>query len=89
MVILMVNTGILKRCGKIKMWIRLCVVISLMRCEMNQIKIGKASGPSGDALEMFKAGGDKCLKYLNNTFNILLKDEIPEEWMLSSFSTNF
>ena len=65
------------------------IIDAKVRCEMNQIKIGKASGPSGDALEMFKAGGDKCLKYLNNTFNILLKDEIPEEWMLSSFSTNF
>ena len=69
--------------------VRSDIIDAKVRCEMNRIKIGKASGPSGVALEMFKAGGDKCLKYLNNTFNIFLKDEIPEVWMLSSFSTNF
>ena len=32
-----------------------------------------------------KAGGDKCLKSLTNIFNdILFKDKLPEEWMLSS-----
>ena len=35
---------------------------------------------------MFKAGGDKCLKYFTNIFNdILFKDKLWEEWMLSSF----
>ena len=56
-----------------------------VRCAMNCMKIGKASGPSGFAIEMFKAGGDKCLKSLTNIFNdILFKDKLPEEWMLSS-----
>ena len=49
------------------------------------MKIGKASGPSGVAPEMFRAGGDKCLKSLTNIFNdILFKNKLPEEWMLSS-----
>ena len=30
--------------------------------EMNCIKIAKANEPSGIAIELFKAGGDKCLK---------------------------
>ena len=35
-------------------------------------------------VEFFKAGGDKCLKVLTNTFNdILFKDKLPEECMLS------
>ena len=33
---------------------------------------------------MFKAGGDNCLKSTTNIFNdILFKDKLPEEWMLS------
>ena len=49
------------------------------------MKIGKASGLSGVALEMFKAGRDKYLKPLTNTFNdILFKNKLPEEWVLSS-----
>ena len=56
-----------------------------VRCAMNQMKIGKASGLCGVALEMFKAGGNKCLKSLTNIFNdILFKNKLPEEWMLSS-----
>ena len=56
-----------------------------LRCAMNQMKIRKASGPSGVALEMFKAGGDKCLRSLTNIFNdILFKDKLLEEWMLNS-----
>ena len=52
---------------------------------MNRMKIGKASGPSGFVIELFKPGGDKCLKSLTNRFNdILFKDKLPEEWMLSS-----
>ena len=48
------------------------------------MKIGKASGPSGVALELFKAGEDKCLKSLTNIFNnIFFKDKLPVEWMLS------
>ena len=54
-------------------------------CEMNQMKIEKANWLSGITLEMFKADGDKCLKFLTNIFNdILFKDKLPEEWMLSS-----
>ena len=53
-------------------------------CAINRMKIKKASGPSGVAIEMFKAGGDKCLKFLTNIFNdTLFKDKLPEEWMLS------
>ena len=49
-------------------------------CAMNRMKIGKASGPSGLVIELFKAGGDKCLKSLTNIFNdILFKDKLPEE----------
>ena len=48
-------------------------------CAMNHMKIRKASGPSGVAIELFKAGGDKCLKSLTNMFNdILLKDKLPQ-----------
>ena len=55
-------------------------------CAMNRMKIGKASGPSAVAMELFKVGGDKCLKSLTNIINdILFKDTLPEEWMLSSF----
>ena len=50
---------------------------------MNRIKIGNTNGPSGVAIEMFKAGGDKSLKSLTNIFNdILFKNKLPEEWML-------
>ena len=52
---------------------------------MNQIKIKKASEPSEVAIELFKAGADKCLKYLTKIFhNILFKNKLPEKWMLSS-----
>ena len=47
--------------------------------------IRKTRGPSGVAIEMFKAGGDKCFKSLTNIFNdILFKGKLPEEWTLSS-----
>ena len=48
---------------------------------MNCMKIGKAiSWPSEIAIELFKAGGDKCLKSLTNIFNdILFKDKLLEE----------
>ena len=52
---------------------------------MNRMKIGKASGPSGVALEMFKAGKDKCLKSLTNIFSeFLFNNKLPEEWLFSS-----
>ena len=52
---------------------------------INLMKIGKASGPSGVALEMLKAGEDKCSMSLINRFDkILFKEKLPEEWMLSS-----
>ena len=44
-------------------------------CAMNQMKIRKALGSSGVALEMFRAGGDKCLKSLENIFNGLCQRE--------------
>ena len=50
---------------------------------MNQMKIEKANWLSGITLEMFKADGDKSLKFLTNIFNdILFKGKLPEEWML-------
>ena len=36
----------------------------------NRMKTGKESGPSGIAIELFKADGDNCLKYLINIFNL-------------------
>ena len=38
-------------------------------CAINQMKIRKAFGSSGVALEMFRASGDKCLKSFSNIFN--------------------
>ena len=59
-------------------------------CAMSCMKIEKASGPSGVAIKLFKAGGDKCLKSLTNIFNdILFKDKLSEEWMLSSLVPTF
>ena len=50
----------------------------------------KASGSSGVAIEMFKAGGENYLKSLTNMFNdILLKSKLPEKWMLISLVTVF
>ena len=49
------------------------------------MKFRKASRPSGVPIELFKAGGDKCLKSLTNIVNdILFKDKLQEDWMLSS-----
>ena len=54
-------------------------------CAVNHMKIRKARGPSEVAIELFKAGEDKCLKSLTGIFNdILFKVKLPEEWMLSS-----
>ena len=36
------------------------IEVEEVQCARNGMKIGKASGPSGVALEMFKAGEDKC-----------------------------
>ena len=44
-------------------------------CPMNRMRIRKASWPSGIAMELFKAGGDKCFKYLTNIFNDILDAE--------------
>ena len=61
-----------------------------MLCAMNLMKIGKARGPSWIVLEMFKAGGDKCLKSLTNIFSdIQFKEKLPEEWMLLSLAPIF
>ena len=59
------------------------IEVAEVRCAMNRMKIGKASGASGVAIELFKAGGDRCLKSLTNIFNDKFKDKLPEEWMLS------
>ena len=51
---------------------------------MNGMQILKARARSGVAIELFKAGGDKCLRSLKNVFDdILFKCKLPEEWMLS------
>ena len=48
------------------------------------MKIGKASGSSEVTLEIFEVGGSKCLKPSTNILNdILFKDKLLEEWMLS------
>ena len=61
-----------------------------MQCAMNHMKIGKASGPSGVAIELFKAAGDKCLKSLTNiSHDIMFREKLPEKWMLSSLVTIF
>ena len=61
------------------------IEVKEVRCAMTRMTIGKASGLSGVAIESFKAGGYKCLKFLTNIFNdILFKDKLPEEWMLRS-----
>ena len=52
-----------------------------MWCPMNCVRIRKASCHSGIAMELFKAGGDKCLKYLTNVLNDILDSEF--------ISTNF
>ena len=39
-----------------------------VHCAMNRMKIGKASGPSVVAIELLKAGGNKCLKSLTNIY---------------------
>ena len=45
-------------------------------CAMNHMIIGKAVV----FIELFKAGGDKCLKSFASIFNdILVKDKLPEE----------
>ena len=44
---------------------------------MNSMKIGKASWPSGVAIELFMAGGDKCFKIFDMFNDILFK--LPEE----------
>ena len=60
------------------------------RCAMNCIKNGKASGPSGVAIKLFEGGRDKCLKSKPNINNdILLKDKLPNEWMMSSLVPSF
>ena len=55
-----------------------------MLCAMDCMKIGKASGPSEVGIELFKAGRDKYLKSLANIFDdILFRDKLLEEWMLT------
>ena len=39
-----------------------------VHCTINRMKIGKVSGPSVVAIELLKAGGDKCLKSLTNIY---------------------
>ena len=60
------------------------ILVEEAQCAMNWIKIKKASESSGVVLEMFRVGGDECLKSLTNIFNILFKDKLPEEWILIS-----
>ena len=54
------------------------IEVEEVRCAMNLMKIRKVSGPSGVAIELFKADGGKCLKSLTNIFNdILFKNKLP------------
>ena len=60
------------------------IEVEEVQCAMNCMKIGKASGTSRVAIELFKAGEDKCLKSLTNIFNnILLKEKSLEQWVLN------
>ena len=55
------------------------IEVEEVRCAINRIKIRKGSGPTEVAIELLKAGGDKCLKSLTNIFNdILFKDKLPD-----------
>ena len=55
-----------------------------MQCTKNCMKIGKASETSGIAIELFKAGEDKCLKSLTNIFNnVLSRDKLLQQWLLN------
>ena len=40
------------------------IEVEKVRFAMNRMKMRKASWPSGVAIELFMAGGDKCLKSL-------------------------
>ena len=40
------------------------IEVEEVQCATNRMKIGKTSGSSGVAIELFKTGGDKCLKSL-------------------------
>ena len=52
---------------------------------MKRMKIGKASGPLGVALEIFKAGGDKaCVHYFLSKFCFQPKDG-PSKTMKNAF----
>ena len=48
------------------------IEVEEVRCAMNCMEIGKTSGSSGVAIELFKAGGDNCSKSLANIFNDIL-----------------
>ena len=83
MVALKTNPCILKRgCGIMRwMWLR-----ELFRIwyRVRIRKIGRNIARQKKmlrivAIELFKAGGNKCLKCLTNIFNILFKDKLPEE----------
>ena len=55
-----------------------------VQCAIHCMKIMKASGPSRVAIELFEAGGDKCLKSFINVFNnVLLKETLLEQWVLN------
>ena len=40
------------------------IEVEEVQCATNHMKIGKTGGSSGVAIELFKTGGDKCLKSL-------------------------
>ena len=47
-----------------------------VQCAMNQMKIFKAKEPSEVvAIELFKDGGDKCLKSLTNIFSDIFSNQ--------------
>ena len=58
------------------------IEVEEVRWAMNRMKIEKASGPSGFALELFKAGWDKCLIYL-------VQGQVTEEMDFEFVSANF
>ena len=48
------------------------IEVEEVRCAMNHLKVRKASGSSGGAVELLKAGGERCLKSLTDIFNDIL-----------------
>ena len=45
-----------------------------------KMREGKACGPSGIVIEMVKAGGDAMLDVITDLINMIIKEQIPDDW---------